>query len=106
MSVERFDLNRSPLDKMADFFYTNGFVILDNALDAETLEKLRNDLHEVHTNFQSVKRDKDKKKDEKKSVDKKKDEKKKDEKKTSKSTDKKKDEKKKDDKKSTDKKKK
>lgn len=65
MSVERFDLNRSPLDKMADFFYTNGFVILDNALDAETLEKLRNDLHEVHTNFQSVKRDKDKKKDEK-----------------------------------------
>ena len=65
MSIERFDLQTGNFAKMADFFYTNGFVILDNALTPEMLQNVRNDLHNVHNSFQSSKREKDRKKDEK-----------------------------------------
>jgi hypothetical protein len=34
---EHFDLQNDNFDKMADFFYTNGYVILHNALDSETV---------------------------------------------------------------------
>ena len=42
---ERFDLQKDLFDKMADFFYTNGYVILDNALDEDTISNLRSDLY-------------------------------------------------------------
>ena len=44
MSIERFDLQTGNFEKMADFCYTNGFVILDNALTPELLQNVRNDL--------------------------------------------------------------
>ena len=47
MSVERFNLQKDSFPKMADFFYTNGFVILDNALSPELITKLRTELHNV-----------------------------------------------------------
>ena len=47
------------------FFYTNGFIILDNALQPDILNKLKNDLLNVHNNFQSSKPEKAKKKDQK-----------------------------------------
>lgn len=65
MSIERFDLEKDNFAKMADFFYTNGFVILDNALTPEMLQNVRIDLHNVHNSVQGAKREKDRKKDEK-----------------------------------------
>ena len=50
---------------MADFFYTNGFIILDNSLDTETLNKLKNDLLNVHNNCQNSKSEKEKMKTQK-----------------------------------------
>lgn len=55
MSVERFDLQKDDFRKISDFFYVNGFVILDNALTSEQIEKLRNELYSVHDNFQKKK---------------------------------------------------
>jgi len=43
-SVERFNLNSASFDKMADFFYTNGFIILDDALSPDVVARLREDL--------------------------------------------------------------
>ena len=63
MSIERFDLQTGNFAKMADFFYTNGYIILDNALEPDTLNKLKLDLNNVHNNFQSLKPEKEKKKD-------------------------------------------
>ena len=63
--MNRFDLQKDNFAKMADFFYVNGYVILDNALSPETIAKLRNDLYKVHDQHQTNKSDKDKKKDEK-----------------------------------------
>ena len=48
MSTERFDLQTASFEKMADFFYTNGYVILDNALSPDVIESLKNDLYNVH----------------------------------------------------------
>ena len=63
--TERFDLQTGNFAKMADFFYTNGFIILDNALQPDILNKLKNDLLNFHNNFQSSKPEKAKKKDHK-----------------------------------------
>ena len=63
MSVERFNLQKDDFKKMADFFYTNGFVILDDAILPDQIKKLRDELYDVHNNFQSTKNDKQKKKD-------------------------------------------
>lgn len=65
MSMERFDLEKDNIVKMADFFYTNGFVILDNALSPEMLAKIKEDLYNVHSNHQNSKPEKEKKKDQK-----------------------------------------
>ena len=65
MSTERFDLQTASFEKMADFFYTNGYVILDNALSPDVIESLKNDLYNVHNSTESAKSHKDKKKDEK-----------------------------------------
>ena len=43
-SVEHFNLNTASFDKMADFFYTNGFIILDDALSPDVIARLREDL--------------------------------------------------------------
>jgi hypothetical protein len=40
-------------------------VILENALDKETIEKLRKDLYGMNTYSKSIKKEKDRKKDEK-----------------------------------------
>jgi len=47
MSTETFDLQNDDFKKMADFFYINGFVILENALTPEMITNLRNDLNKV-----------------------------------------------------------
>lgn len=65
MSSETFDLQNDNFSKMADFFYTNGFIILENALDSETISKLREDLHRVNDLYKSQQKAKDLKKDEK-----------------------------------------
>lgn len=62
MSTERFNLEKDSFTKMADFFYTNGYVILDNALSPEMIKNLKNDLYSVYNNSQDSKSDKDKKK--------------------------------------------
>jgi hypothetical protein len=38
---------------MADFFYTNGFVILENALAPEMISRLRNDLNTVDSHYKN-----------------------------------------------------
>lgn len=38
---------------MADFFYTNGFVILKNALAPEMISQLKNDLNTVETHYKN-----------------------------------------------------
>ena len=53
METETFDLQNDSFTKMADFFYTNGFVILENALSPEMLDRLRNDLHSADTHFKN-----------------------------------------------------
>jgi ectoine hydroxylase-related dioxygenase (phytanoyl-CoA dioxygenase family) len=63
--AESFNLQNDKFDKMADFFYVNGYVILENALDTETIEKLRNDLNNINNHNKSSKKEKDRKKDEK-----------------------------------------
>ena len=45
--MERFDLQTDQFAKMADFFYTNGYVILDNALSPDMIARVRRDLHTV-----------------------------------------------------------
>lgn len=64
-SIERFNLQTDSFTKMADFFYVNGFVILDNALSSEQIHKLKNELYEVHNTCQHGKSEKDRKKNEK-----------------------------------------
>lgn len=62
--AETFDLEKATnFVKIADFFYTNGYVILENALSPEIVEKLRNELNDCHSKHQSTKKEKDKKKD-------------------------------------------
>ncbi len=63
MSVERFDLQKDSFQKMADFFYVNGFVILDNALTRDEVDTIKNDLHMVDAECQTNKKERDKKKD-------------------------------------------
>jgi len=65
MFVERFDLQTDQYSKMADFFYTNGFVILDNALTNDMLTNVKEDLHRIHNNHQLMKSEKAKNKDHK-----------------------------------------
>lgn len=62
---ERFDLQTGNFAKMADFFYTNGYVILDNALNPEIIDELKSDLHNINNKHQHLKSEKDKKKDQK-----------------------------------------
>lgn len=65
MNVERFNLQTDNFEKIADFFYVNGFVILDDALPPEMLQNVKNDLFTHHNLFQQSKENKRKKKDEK-----------------------------------------
>jgi len=65
MATESFDLQNTDFKKMADFFYTNGFVILENALSPEMLTDLRNDLNSADSHFKSAQSVKDAKKYEK-----------------------------------------
>lgn len=62
--TEVFDLEKSDLKKMTDFFYTNGFIILENAIKPNQIEKLRNELYGVHNKFQQEKKTKNSKKNE------------------------------------------
>ena len=57
--TERFDLQSDKFSssKAADFFYTNGYVILDNALNQETINKLKSELHTME-NYVPTKKDK------------------------------------------------
>ena len=65
MSAETFDLQNDDFKKMADFFYTNGFVILENALAPEMIASLRNDLNTVDSHYKNGQSAKDNKKAEK-----------------------------------------
>ena len=64
-NIERFDLTKCDFQKASDFFYVNGYIILDNALSEETINKIKNELYTVHNNHQSNKTENSKKKDEK-----------------------------------------
>lgn len=59
MFVERFNLQTDQFSKIADSFYVNGFVILDNALSSEEISNIRQDLHTVHANCNTIKKKKD-----------------------------------------------
>lgn len=62
MSVERFDLQKDSFQKIADFFYVNGFVILDNALTSDEVDTIKNDLHMIDAECQTNKKKEIKKK--------------------------------------------
>ena len=62
---ERFDLQKDSFNKMADFFYTNGYVILDNALDKDTISDLSSDLYNAQHSARCFKTKKDIEKQEK-----------------------------------------
>lgn len=58
MATETFNLQNDDFKKIADFFYVNGFVILENALTPEMITRLRNDLQKAdsdHKNEQQTK---------------------------------------------------
>lgn len=44
----RFNLETNAFDKMASFFYDNGYVILDNAISPEMIAKLRGELSDLY----------------------------------------------------------
>jgi len=50
MDIERFNLNVDSYDKIANFFYDNGFVILDDTLSPEEIYNIKNDLYKLHNN--------------------------------------------------------
>ncbi len=65
-NIERFNLQKSnDFKKMSNFLYDNGFVILDDAIPAEQLIKLKNELQICHETHQQKKSQKNIKKDEK-----------------------------------------
>ncbi len=63
--MNRFDLQKDNFDKIADFFYVNGYVILDNALSKDIVDKLKNDLVLAEENFKQTQNPKELKKLEK-----------------------------------------
>lgn len=54
-SIEKFNLETSDFKKISNFFYDNGFVILENAISNEQIQKLKNELYTVHNNAQEKK---------------------------------------------------
>jgi len=64
MATTSFNLQNTDFKKMADFFYTNGYVILENALTPEMLTNLRNDLNSADSHFKMNQSAKDAKKNE------------------------------------------
>lgn len=57
MSTESFNLQHDDFRKMADFFYVNGFVILNNALDPDMISRLRDDLSRANSLHKKSKKD-------------------------------------------------
>ena len=55
-NIERFDLTNCDFKKASDFFYVNGYIILDNALSNDIVEKIRTELYAVHKNYQATKK--------------------------------------------------
>jgi ectoine hydroxylase-related dioxygenase (phytanoyl-CoA dioxygenase family) len=64
-TTAQFDLCTDSFDQMADFFYANGYVILNNALDADMVRRIRHDLHTCNDQMNSSKTNKVRTKDEK-----------------------------------------
>lgn len=50
-----FDINESNFRDMADHFHTNGFIILDNAIPQDKLDKIRDDLNKIDNQKKSKK---------------------------------------------------
>lgn len=46
-NIQHFNINNN-FREMADFFHENGFIILDNAIPPEMLQRLRNDLNQLN----------------------------------------------------------
>jgi ectoine hydroxylase-related dioxygenase (phytanoyl-CoA dioxygenase family) len=65
MNDKRFNLEKDNFDKMANFFYDNGYVILENALSKELVEKLSFELNLAEENFKKTQTEKELKKLEK-----------------------------------------
>lgn len=57
MLAETFDLQNENFTKMADFFYINGFIILENTLSSEMISNLRSDLQKVDVHYKKTKND-------------------------------------------------
>jgi ectoine hydroxylase-related dioxygenase (phytanoyl-CoA dioxygenase family) len=63
--MNRFDLQKDNFAKIADFFYVNGYVILDNALSKDVVNKLRTELALAEENVKQTQSPKELKKLEK-----------------------------------------
>lgn len=59
--TERFDINVDKFEKMANYFYTNGYVIIENALSPDIVSALKKDLYDAQNTI-DIKRNKNSKK--------------------------------------------
>lgn len=50
-----FDLQKGDFKKMSDFFYDNGYIVLENALSPTQIEQVRTDLYSIHDKTQKNK---------------------------------------------------